>query len=505
MQPRSRTRIGSLALLTLCALAAPLHAATPITAERMTAGLTKPLFVTSPPGDTRLFIVEQRGADARGRIRIFKPGGAGLLARSFYVTQPLSTGNEEGLLGLAFAPDYTTTGRFYIHYTDVGQRVHIERRFVSATDPDSADVTRADSLLVIFHPYKNHNGGWIAFGPDGYLYDGIGDGGSGGDPQNRSQNADSLLGKILRIDVSGAGYTSPPDNPFAGATPGRDEIFLRGVRNPFRNSFDRATGDLILGDVGELDIEEVDFLPAATGRGLGENLGWPCWEGNQAFDSARPTPCDSCRNTACFHFPAYTYDHSGSRCSVTGGYVYRGSAIPDLVGTYFFADFCQAKIYSGKFAGGVLTNVLDRTAELAPLDAGVTVDAISSFGEDKDGELYICDLLGELFKIVPTAAVDSGPPAVVRVPTLAIAGAMPFKGALRLSLALPVAARTRVTVLDLAGRQVRLLADETLPAGPHALTWDGLDDRGGEARPGVYLVRAAVPGGETSVRAVRVR
>ena len=305
--------------------------------------------------------------------------------------------------------------------------------------------------------------------------------------------------------MSGAGYTSPPDNPFAGATPGRDEIYLRGVRNPFRNSFDRATGDLILGDVGQQDIEEVDFLPAATGRGLGANLGWPCWEGNQAYDLARPTPCDSCGNTACFLFPAYTYDHSGFRCSITGGYVYRGGAIPDLVGTYFFADYCQAKIYSGQFVGGVLTNVLDRTAELTPIEPGVTINSISSFGEDKDGELYICDLGGEVFKIVPTAAVDSGPAPTVPVATLAIAGAMPFRSTLRLSLTLPVAARARVSVLDLAGRQVRQLMDETLPAGAHAILWDGLDDRGSEARPGVYLVRANVPGGETSVRAVRIR
>ena len=167
MHPSARTRIGLLALLSFAVSAPVARSATAITAVRMVAGVTKPLFVTSPPGDPRLFIVEQRGTDGRGRIRIFKPGAAGLLARPFYITQPLSTQNEEGLLGLAFAPDYASSGRFYLHYTDLKQRVHIERRYVSDTDPDSADVTRADSLLVIYHPYVNHNGGWIAFSPDG--------------------------------------------------------------------------------------------------------------------------------------------------------------------------------------------------------------------------------------------------------------------------------------------------------------------------------------------------
>jgi glucose/arabinose dehydrogenase len=506
MHPRTRTWIGSLALLVL--IAAPTHAATALTAERMCSGLAKPVFVTSPPGDSRLFIVEQRGPDARGRIRIFKPGGAGLLARSFLVTAPLATGNEQGLLGLAFAPDYATSGRFYIHYNDASGMLHIERHRVSATDPDSADASFAENLLSIYHPFTNHNGGWMAFGPDGYLYDALGDGGNSGtpDPANRAQNADSLLGKILRLDVSGpTGYTSPPTNPFAGATPGRDEIYLRGVRNPFRDSFDRATGDLILGDVGQSALEEIDFLPAASGRGLGLNLGWPCWEGDQPYDAARPTPCVTCGNTACFTFPAWEYDHSLSRCAVTGGYVYRGSAIPDLVGTYFFADYCAARIYTGQFVGGALTNVQDRTVELTPVEAGVTVNSISSFGEDRDGELYMCDLGGELFKIVPLAAVNTGPPPAARVPRLSIAGAMPFKSTLRLALDLPVAARASIVVFDLAGRQVRALLEQDLPAGPNALAWDGLDDRGVPARPGVYLVRALVPGGETSVRAVRIR
>ena len=506
MHPRTRTWIGFLALA-LCVPASAAHAATALTAVRIISGLTRPVFVTSPPGDARLFVVEQRGADARGRIKIWKPG-PGLLARPFLVTAPLATGNEQGLLGLAFAPDYATSGRFYIHYNDASGKVHLERHRVSATDPDSADAGFAEDLLTIYHPFSNHNGGWLAFGPDGYLYDALGDGGniSTPDPANRAQNPDSLLGKILRLDVSGpSGYAIPPDNPFAGATPGRDEVYLTGVRNPFRDSFDRATGDLILGDVGQNLYEEVDFLPAATGRGLGMNLGWACWEGNQPFDLARVTPCTACSNTACFQFPAYVYDHSAGKCAVTGGYVYRGSAIPDLVGTYFFADYCTAQIWSGQFSGGLLTNVVERTAELTPLQSGVTINSISSFGEDRDGELYICDLGGEVFKLEPLAAVDSGPPPTVRVPTLTIAGAMPFRTVLHMTLTLPVAAQVRTAVFDLAGRQVRLVGDELLTAGPHVLAWDGRDDRGADARPGVYLVRSIMPGHEVSLRAVRVR
>jgi glucose/arabinose dehydrogenase len=484
----------------------PAHADTPITAARVTGGLNKPLFVTSPPGDPRLFIVEQRGADQKGRIRIFKYGPEGLLSRPFFVTpKGLATGLEQGLLGLAFAPDYATSGAFYIHYTDTTGVIKIERHHVSATDPDSAD-SNGEVLLSIYHPYANHNGGWIGFGPDGYLYIALGDGGSGGDPQNRAQKADSLLGKLLRIDVSPTtGYTSPPDNPYAGAIPGRDEVFSIGLRNPFRNSFDRQTGDLIIGDVGQMDWEEIDYAPASSGGGKGTNFGWPCWEGSHSYDPTRPTPCTTCSNTACMHFPTYEYDHTLGRCSVTGGYVYRGSAIPDLVGTYFFADYCAGRIYSGRFAGGALTNVVERTTELDPVDQTVNVNSISSFGEDKDGELYICDLGGELFKIIPLAALDSTPTPPLPRPSLWMAGAMPFSGSLRLALSLPRAMRVQLAVYNPMGRHVRALSDDVLPAGVRTVTWDGLDERGTVSPPGVYLVRMITPEAELTVRAIRVR
>jgi glucose/arabinose dehydrogenase len=503
----ARILAGSLVFASVLAAAPSARAATALSAVRIASGLTRPVFVTSPPGDPRLFIVEQRDSENRGRIRIFKYGaGGGLLSRPFLTTTTeLATGNEQGLLGLAFAPDYATSGRFYINYTDSLGHTHIERHVVSATDPDSAN-DAGETILFIHQPYNNHNGGWIAFGPDGYLYIATGDGGSGGDPQNRAQKPDSLLGKILRIDVSPeTGYAIPPTNPYAGATPGADEVYAIGLRNPFRDSFDRATGDLIIGDVGQLKYEEIDFAPASAGRGLGVNFGWPCYEGFHDYDLDRPTVvCPTCIAPACMQEPAWEYDHTG-RCSVTGGYVYRGSAIPDLVGTYFFADYCGAQIYSGKFVGGALTSFADRTLELDPVNQTINVNSISSFGEDAEGELYICDLGGEVFKIVPLAAVDVPPSPAPRVPVLALAGAMPFRGSLRLALDLRVAARVRLTVLDLAGRKVRDLMDETLPAGQHAATWDGKDARGADTPPGVYLVRAVTPMGEESLRAVRVR
>jgi glucose/arabinose dehydrogenase len=492
---------GSLVLLAATAASG----ATPLTAARIASGLTRPVFVTSPPGDPRLFIVEQRDGDDLGQILVFKYGsGGGVQAQPFLTVGPLANGNEQGLLGLAFAPDYATSGRFYIDYTDSLGHTHIERRTVSPGNPDVASAA-AETLMFIYQPYNNHNGGWIGFGPDGYLYIAMGDGGSGGDPGNRAQNPDSLLGKMLRIDVSPqVGYAIPPDNPYVGAIPGRDEVYAIGLRNPFRNSFDRATGDFLIGDVGQNIYEEIDFAPAGLGRGKGVNFGWPCYEGEHNYDLTRPTVCTNCSNRPCMQFPAFEYDHSSARCSVTGGYVYRGSAIPDLVGTYFFADYCAAKIYSGTFAGDTLTNVVDRTTELDPINTLINVNSISSFGEDAAGELYICDLGGEVFKIVPRASVGvSTPPPVALM--LALAGAMPFRSTLRLALDLPVATRVRLSIHDLAGRQVRLVSDEVLGAGPHALTWDGKDGRGLDAPSGVYLVRAVTPFGESSVRAVRLR
>ncbi len=403
-------RIGFVSIAAaMLAAAHASNAATPLHTVLVAQGLSFPLFATSPTGDTaRLFIVERRGADDRGRVKILKNGL--ILARPFLTTPVLATGTEQGLLGLAFAPDYATTGRLYIDYTRSDGTTIIERRVVSA-DPDSADAAGV-TILSVAQPAANHNGGWLGFGPDGYLYVALGDGGGAGDPGDRAQDLNALLGKILRLDVSGATYVSPPTNPFSGATPGLDELWAYGLRNPWRPSFDRLTGDFIIADVGQNAIEEIDFAPSTSVGG--ENYGWRCYEGSSFFTESTTTPCGFCLAPDCPKvFPAYEYDHSGGRCSVTGGYVYRGCAIPDLQGQYFFADYCAGQIYSGVFSGGALTNVVNRTAELAP-GGGLSIGLIPSFGEDARGEIYICDVDGEVYKIVPETAVAEADMPVMR-------------------------------------------------------------------------------------------
>jgi len=268
-------------------------------------------------------------------------------------------------------------------------------------NPDLADPKSARTVLTVAQPQLNHNGGMLAFGPrDGYLYISLGDGGGANDPGNHAQNRNSLLGKMLRIDVDrrdpGLGYAIPPTNPFKGVAGTRDEIWALGLRNPWRFSFDRLTGDLYIADVGQSAREEVDFQPASS-KG-GENYGWRCMEGNACTGL---TGC-TC-NAAGLTLPVFDYTHAQG-CSITGGYVYRGCAIPGLSGTYFFADFCSNRIWTFRVVGGKAVGVQERSAELAP-GGGLGIQSITSFGEDGRGELYLTDLYGgELFKIVPRAA-----------------------------------------------------------------------------------------------------
>lgn len=382
----------------VCALIASVAAATyaqDFTAIRIASGLSRPVFVTAPPGDMeRIFIVEQRSG-SNGRIRIIKNGQ--LLSTPF-LSITVSTGSEQGLLGLAFHPDYANNGYFYVNYTRTDGNTVIARYTVSS-NPDIADVNSAQTVLVISQPFSNHNGGYIAFGPlDGYLYINSGDGGSANDPQGHGQNINSLLGKILRLDINGddfpadpnRNYAIPPTNPFVGVA-GADEIWAYGLRNPWRADFDDLTGDFYIGDVGQNNWEEIDFQPGNSPGG--ENYGWRCMEGNHC------TGLSGCTcNDPALTDPIYEYSHDMG-CSVTGGVVYRGSAIPGLSGTYFFSDFCTADIYSFRYDGSNITEFTDRTTQLDPSDSNI--DAVSSFGEDAAGEIYICDLNGEVFKIVP--------------------------------------------------------------------------------------------------------
>jgi glucose/arabinose dehydrogenase len=354
----------------------------PVALQEVAAGLSFPLYLTAPPGDpSRLFIVEKGGA-----IRVVKDGT--LLPTPFLdLTAQVSTGGEQGLLGLAFDPDYATTGRFVVHYTDVGGNTVVSVLRVSAGNADVADPASEAIVLTAEQPFANHNGGQILFGPDGMLYIGLGDGGSSGDPGGRGQSVADLLGSILRVDVrSGTGYTIPPDNPFVGRTDARPEIWSFGLRNPWRFTFDPATGDLYIADVGESAWEEIDMVGAAEGAGRGANFGWNVTEGRHCFAQSG---CDPSR----FTLPVLEYSHDDG-CSITGGFVYRGAAIPELQGHYFYADFCRGWVRSVRLQDG---QVVD-TRQWPTLAPG---GPVPSFGQDAAGELYVLSQGGRVFKIVP--------------------------------------------------------------------------------------------------------
>ncbi|MBI2903097.1 MAG: PQQ-dependent sugar dehydrogenase [Candidatus Methylomirabilis oxyfera] len=348
-------------------------------------GLTNPLYVTNArDGTNRLFIVEQAG-----RILVLQSGAAAPTVFLDIRSKVLS-GGERGLLGLAVHPHMTDNRRFFVNYTrrPDGATVIAEYR-VSAANRDVAE-TSESVLLTLLQPFANHNGGMIEFGPDGFLYIGMGDGGSGNDPGNRAQDTQELLGKILRIDVDhpegpSAPYSSPSTNPFFGADPGRDEIFALGFRNPWRFSFDRGTGQLFVGDVGQGAREEVDMVT------LGGNYGWRVFEGNRCTDLG-PAPC----NASSFTPPIAEYDHTGGRCSVTGGYVYRGNRSSLPAGGYVYADFCSGEIFL--LRDGVQSLLLD------------TALSISSFGEDESGEIYVVGLGGTVHRIVNPNAPPNAPP-----------------------------------------------------------------------------------------------
>ena len=359
-----------------------------------------PMYATAPDGDfDRLFILERSG-----RIQI--AGGGTFLDISSEVDQTF----EGGMLGLAFHPQYMSNGRFYVHYTAPGsggfQLISvIEEYTVSASDPDVADPASARTILTVGQPASNHNAGWIGFSPvDGYLYIPFGDGGFVCCGQARAQDlTDEWMGKVLRIDVDGddfpadpdRNYAIPPTNPYVGVT-GDDEIWAAGLRNPFRSGFDRETGDLYLGDVGEGMWEEVSFQPADDPGG--RNYGWGCME---AF------VCDGsfcvC-NDPSLTLPLHAYSHDFG-CAITGGDVYRGCAMPELDGTYFFADFCSNLIWSLRVVDGEATALTDRTDELG---TGGDISSITGFGTDAYGELYICSLGGIVWKIVPVVDPPDG-------------------------------------------------------------------------------------------------
>jgi cysteine-rich repeat protein len=375
----------------LCA-GVPAVTGTALDAVAIATGLARPTAIAAPRLDpSRLFVVEQIG-----RIRLVKNGT--LLPAPFLDIQAKTATtcpySERGLLGLAFDPDYETNGRFYVNYTNIAGDTVIARYTVTG-DPktsDDADETSETILRAIAQPYSNHNGGDLHFGPDGFLYAGMGDGGSSCDPEARAQDDAQLLGKMLRFDPNAAA----PANP-------TDDVWAKGLRNPWRFSFDRANGDLYIGDVGQNQREEVDVVAAPVPAGL--DYGWDYYEGDQcsATLSCPGTFCPA--STAGYTMPVVVYDHAQG-CSITGGYVYRGCALPDLRGTYFYSDYCGAFMRTFAFSGGVATNQQDRTADVDPAGAD-TITGVTAFGEDARGEMYVAEqgacasATGTVYKLVP--------------------------------------------------------------------------------------------------------
>ncbi len=393
--------ISAVALGLAVALGAPVRGGTTttLTLQTYSDALNRPVFAThAPDGTNRLFVVEKRGA-----IRIFDPGTSTYLATPFLdidalVVNPASGSDERGLLGLAFHPSYASNGYFYVNYIDnsAAPGDTVVARYQVSADPDVADALSATILMTLNQPDFNHNGGWMDFGPDGYLYIASGDGGGAGDPPRNAQALTNLFGKMLRIDVNTASPVAiPPSNPFAGGAAADDAIWAYGLRNPWRNSFDRLTGDLWIADVGQNVYEEINFQPA--GSAGGQNYGWDCREGQHDFQFV--VACES----ETFVEPVFEYTHSEG-CSITGGYVYRGCLMPDVRGRYFWADYCTGVVRSGRLGGGVLTDVQTHFSSTG----------LTSFGEGPDGELYITTGIGttsgRLRRIIADGPVGAAAP-----------------------------------------------------------------------------------------------
>jgi glucose/arabinose dehydrogenase len=337
----------------------------------ITTGLSAPVFLAQPLDDGRIFVVEQTG-----RIRVIRNGA--LQTTPFLdITSRVLSGGERGLLSVAFHPQYATNHFFYVYYTTraVGTTLAagdiVIERYTATSNPEVADPATFKLIITTAHSQQsNHNGGLVAFGPDGMLYAGLGDGGGGGDPFQTGQNQNALLGSLLRLDIAGDPYTIPPTNPFFGQAGKRGEIWAKGLRNPWRYAFDAPTGLLYIADVGQGAREEVDVMPASQ---AGVNYGWSIMEGTACYNAT------TCTQTG-LTLPALDYTHTGGACSITGGYVYRGSAIPGIRGHYFYSDYCAGFLRSFRYENG---------AAVDQKDWGLTMSQVTSFGVDFSGELYV--------------------------------------------------------------------------------------------------------------------
>ena len=393
--------------------ALPLHAQQPLDQTAnvpetlqltlVTDQIAKPAYAVSPPGDVaRVFIIEPWDDNSKGWIRLIKDGS--FVPQPFLEISPVSQGFTTGLLCVAFDSNYATNGFFYVTYTDQATNNIKVSRFQVSADPDVANPASETPVMTIIHPLSVHNGGWLAFGPDGYLYISTGDGGPANDSNHYGQDDSVLLGKVLRVDVHaddfpadpGRNYAIPPDNPFVGG-PGLDEIWALGLRVPWRCSFDRAAGDLYISNVGENSWEEVNFQEANSPGGV--NYGWRCREGaHDLFDDPE------CLGQT-FTDPIYEYPNDGSNCAVIGGYVYRGTAIPELAGKYLLGDYCSSRIWSFRYDGQNLTDFVEHCIEVDG-DPLFNLGQITSFGEDACGELYVCAYQNQVFKIVGSNPIE---------------------------------------------------------------------------------------------------
>lgn len=434
-----------------------------------------PLFLThSGDGTNRIFVVQQRGL-----IRVFPNDSMTTNVQTFLdVTNLVSqSGNERGLLGLAFHPNYTSNRYFYIYYTRSSDgALRISRFTTQSGNPNKADSLSELNMLTILHPtYTNHNGGCLMFGGEGNLYIGTGDGGSGGDPNNNAQNVNSLLGKILRIDINtpsgGNNYSIPPTNPFATGG-GAPEIYATGMRNPWRFSRDAVTGTIYCGDVGQDAVEEVDTLA------VGKNYGWRCYEGNQPYNTS------GCQAIGTYTFPIATYPNSGSDISITGGYVYRGSRVPWLVGRYIYADYGSRKVWKLLLNGGTVS---DNSI------IGIAPQGVPSFGVDQNNELYIVGSSGTIFKLQDALiGINGNSNELPAGFSLEQNYPNPFNPATSINFNIGDNAFVNIAVYDMTGKEVSVLLNETKAAGRYSIEWNALN-----MPSGVYFYKMTINGSQS--------
>lgn len=347
-----------------------------ISLEEFATGFTAPVEIVNA-NDNRMFVVQQNGI-----IKIVQPDGTVNSTNFLNISSKITYGGERGLLGLAFHPQYSTNGYFFVYYNDTSGNITVAR-YTRSSNADVADPTTEKIILNQPKPFDNHNGGSIHFAPDGYLWIVTGDGGSGGDPNNNSQNKNSLLGKLLRLDINATGaYNIPADNPFVG-TDGADEVWAYGLRNAWKFNFDTTSGNVMIADVGQGQIEEINRMPLTQ---AGINYGWRCYEGNNTYNTT------GCAAQSTMTFPVAVYDHSGGKCSITGGYIYRGTQYPALQGKYIFADYCSTQI-------GIMNN--DDSITWTPAFSG---NNFSTFGINNQNELFVAAVNnGKIFRVTTTS------------------------------------------------------------------------------------------------------